>query len=83
MEGSFTYATVQGKDMSDLIGKMEKVLIGQSQELVLMACLAVALAIEVPGIQGPMLAEGVRGLTEWIALFASSQEYVTEPGKVN
>lgn len=62
-----TYAEVE-----PLIKKIVDSVDGEPMLLVNMACLAISMVIQHPGIKGPELAEGIKGASEWMALYAES-----------
>lgn len=83
MTGSITYSTASGSDVGRIVEKIENSLVGEPQDLVRMACLALAIYYSNPNIDSVKIVEGVRGASEWIALFLSDIDSPTEPKDMN
>ena len=81
MNEQIIYSKTTGKEIQDIVEAMEPVLEGKLSANVLMACLALAIIIQCPNLTPEQLSTGVRGASEWIALYASSLEPSQE--KVN
>lgn len=82
-DNSITYSQANGEELGRLIAAMEKVLIGEKEHHVVMACLALAITIQCPSLSPEQLAKGVKGVSEWIALFASSLDENVPKALVN
>lgn len=74
-----TYTKISGKELDRLTAAMEDCLAGEKETHVAVACLALAICIQLPTITPDQLAAGIKGASEWIALYASS--IITPPDK--
>lgn len=75
---TITYTKASGVELERIIGIMEHALINENPSHVTMACLAVAIMLQSPDISAKQLVEGVKGASEWIALFVSSVDQPLE-----
>ena len=66
------YTQVSGKEIDRVISIMEEHLVGEDAQVVMMACLASAIIIQIPHISQEQLINGVKAGSEWIALLKSS-----------
>ena len=72
MSETMRYTQVSGKEIDRVIGMMEEVLTGEDSQVVMMACLASAIIIQIPHITQEQLISGVKAASEWVALLKSS-----------
>ena len=72
MTETMRYTQVSGKEIDRIIGIMEEHLVGEDKQVVMMACLASAIIIQIPHITQEQLVNGVRACSEWVALLKSS-----------
>ena len=80
MNEPITYSQATGKDIESIVSAMESCLIGRNSSHITMACLAVALIIQEPNLAPQQLADGIRGASEWIAMYVGSlNESETKP----
>lgn len=83
MNENITYTKASGAELERLINAMERVLVGEREQHIVMACLALVISLQVPDITSEQLAKGVKGASEWIALFGSSLNLDSHPEQVN
>lgn len=58
---------------------MEKLFEGMTRSHVLMACLAESILLQHPGITPTDLSAGIKGASEWIAMYLGTTELPSEP----
>ena len=73
------YAT--GMDVHNIVEKIEPVLAGLPRGHVLIALMTMAIIIQHPEITPEQLQEGVKGLSQWMALFLSTTDESGETPK--
>ena len=83
MNEPITYTKASGADIDRILTLMESVLSGQDEQHIVMACLALALMIQIPNIKLEQITAGVKGASEWITLFASELESPTTTDRMN
>lgn len=74
---------VRSSDIQRVVGKIKAAVAEEDEDAILMACLSIALIFQCPDITHEQLAKGVRGCSEWIALYTTSPEELIDPKKVN
>lgn len=71
-----TTSIIQAKatvaDIKRLVQQMESVLVGEREDHVMMACIAMALSIQYPDLTREELSAGVKGASEWMATYIST-----------
>lgn len=67
-------ATATAEEVKVIVDKIGPILDGESTQHVLLACLFIAFVIQNPDIKREDLAEGIKGASEYIALFLDSKE---------
>lgn len=77
---SVYYTTTSGKDVEQLVGKIEKVIEGKDTTLIQIACLSIVLMIQEPNLTTEQLLSGVKGISEWMSMFFSAP---TDPKQAN
>lgn len=73
-----TYAHATAAQVSKLCERVFNVLEGENPNQVNIACLTIAMLIQVPEITPENLVEGVKGASEWIALYGDTLRNPTE-----
>lgn len=71
-------ATATGEQIFDIVKTMEPALFGVPRAHGIIACLTIALTLMEPRLTPEELQAGVRGASEWICLFLSTCESMTE-----
>lgn len=78
------YTSASGAEVRALVDRIQDVVMGEKIDSINMACLAIAVIFHCPKITGPQLAAGIKGASEWMALYNDSLENpVTNPKQVN
>lgn len=72
MADKITYNTATGAQLERIVMMMETTLKNENKNHVMMACLSLVLILQVPDISGQQLIDGVRDVSEWVALYAST-----------
>jgi hypothetical protein len=80
MSDTLIYTKARTEDIARLVEKMGLTVLGENEGHVQMACIALALSIEIPGLTPEGLQDGVKGVSEWIAMFGAN---FNQPMKVN
>ncbi len=60
-----------GEEVYEVVAKIEPNLVGVSRKLAIIACIAIAVTAMNPDMTEDEVQEGVKGCSEWIALYAS------------
>ena len=82
MSEAITYTRVTGKRIEEVISDIEPSLRGKDSNEILMACLSIAVMLQgSEALTLTQLVDGVKGASEWIALYHSSLDQPAE--KVN
>jgi hypothetical protein len=78
MSGTLEYFNVSGSDVYRLLTKIEQALDSEEVNVntAVVTMLAGALLVQQPDLSGEQVVEGVKGLSEWISMFLSSQHPV-------
>jgi hypothetical protein len=69
MTQPITYSKVPAQEVAKAVEAMEASVATVSDQVVMMACFALAIAIAFPDIENKDLADGIKGASEWLALF--------------
>ena len=77
------YRKSSGATITRLIDKMEKALEDEDEKDIMAACLVLALCIQMPDITQEQLESGVKGVSEWIAMFGAETMSPTTKEKMN
>jgi hypothetical protein len=80
MSDTLIYTKAPADVIARLVEKMGYSVLGENEGHVQMACVALALSIEIPNLTPEGLQAGVKGATEWIAMFGANYN---QPMKVN
>lgn len=72
--------TATGEEINAIIARLEPALWNQRRSHVIIAMLSLALSLQNPELTAEELQEGVRGVSQWIALFLTGKD--TEDSKV-
>ena len=81
MSEPLQYSTQSSKEVARVVGNMAEFFTGEDEDLVVKACLFVALRLLIPNITLSQLVDGVKDASEWITLYGSS--LTPTKGKVN
>lgn len=75
--------SVPGSEVEEVVGKIEEAVKGESIHTILMACLSIVIFLQHPDISNEKLRDGVKGASEWIAMFISGVDEEIDPKQVN
>ena len=71
-------AQASAEDVQKIVQKIGPLLDGENLQHILLACLFIVFVIQNPDISRDDLAEGVKGASEWVAMFLDSKEAQAE-----
>jgi hypothetical protein len=70
--GSVREISATGADVQMIVEQIEPILMGFPRHHVLIACITLAMLMQHPDISPTQLQEGVKGVSQWMALFLST-----------
>lgn len=71
-----SYVTTSGADIEKLVNKIERVIDGELNTNVSLACIVVAIFAQQPDIAPEKLQEVVKGMSEWLAAYLHGEGQV-------
>lgn len=83
MNQPITYSKVTVLEVARAVSAMEESVATVSDQVVMMACFALAIGIAHPDIKKDDLANGIRGASEWLALFIDNLVDPTPAARMN
>lgn len=83
MTNSMVFASINGPDLYRIISNMHDAIDGEKKSNVVMACLAIAINIQLPDITGPQLVKAISDVSEYAALMCSAIDNPIDPKKAN
>jgi hypothetical protein len=78
-----TYAKVPGAEVVRAMNAIEVATAMESDQVIMMACFAMAICIANPGIENEALKQGVKGASEWLAMYIDSLDEPTRKDRMN
>lgn len=68
------YATASGEEVQRVADKINVALMGESDQMKLMGCLAYVFLVAAPGIPSDILSAGIQTISEHIAIFLTEEQ---------
>lgn len=74
---------VSPAELETVVATIQDSVMGVENTKVLMACLAIAISLQVKHLNEDTLVKGIKGASEWIALYANSVDEPVEKKDMN
>lgn len=81
--GAIKYASTSIEELQKVLVKLDNTLNEENEDVAGMACIAYSILLQAPDIKLEKLIEGVKGASEWLALYCSDYDTPVDKSRMN